>query len=669
MLCVITLIVISGIWWWAHRNRYWIIENKTTGKIKPRIIHLPLQQIKLVSLRREIKIFNRLCLVLPTVRGVAVAYREQMGALLRNPRHRPSDDPYERLFYGYACYVLKQKTKDEVLKRQLQRKLLFLLAPVRKIVKRQNVVLSHHSYQSPLPIYKVFNESYLDPLQPALTAQKPWNIVAAHGSYIKYYHQDLVVKRYENAYTLDAKNTQTVTLKVANDKSDFDCQINRGVVTCRHLPTGEMHTYAVRGEQVRLATSICAQTDALEIYLTWQGQVQISLDGGQPRGLTNAEIENNLRFEHIVTAAYRAKYITGEHLRTRYLAALKIVPSLDKLTRVITIHNVDEFWQAWTMLADYRRIAQIFQGFNLILLYSGASSAVTNVIMLTITPEVVTTCHNDQLWLYLIDRTVTDPDALYIFHKLSGVGHYVPPAPTPSGLTVTKNWPYVKTLTVTNTLPQAMARDLVVPLQFNQLSVVSANGCVLTVVGLISGRINTYVLPAPIHLTNEWLTTNVNIPLKVKLAGYETRQFTITRRENQTKSRLTKKDLAMAVSEIQVRTGDKKLDALFTKPVIDNEDVAILAAVKAAYQNQDRKLLLAALSERHQITMDVWQYLLTQLVGLRVRGGKIYLTPCVNIMGEFTLAFTCGNRKYAFNTKNKLSNGVDFATIKYGNSK
>ena len=132
--------------------------------------------------------------------------------------------------------------------------------------------------------------------------------------------------------------------------------------------------------------------------------------------------------------------------------------------------------------------------------------------------------------------------------------------------------------------------------------------------------------------------------------------------------RLTKKDLATALSEIQVGTADKKLNALFAKTVIDGEDVAVLSAVKAAYQNHDRKLLLTALSDRHQITVDVWQYLLTQIVGLRVRAGKIYLVPCINIMGEFTITFNCEGHQYAFNTKKNFPASTKFATINYGNS-
>lgn len=665
---MISLTLIIFAWWLTHRNRYWLIETKTVGKIKTQIIHLPLHQIDNPKLRREIKIFNRLCLVMPTIDGVAVAYREQIRALLHDPQHRPSHDPYERLLYGYACNVLAQKINDEVMQKQLRRNLTFLLAPKRKIVQRRAVVWSRQQYQLyPLPIYKIFNDSYCDPLQPAISSTMPWQIVT-HGSYIKYFNADMVVKRYAHAYTLQAHETQTITLKIAADKKDFDCSISRGTVTCKHLVTGETHTYAIRGDKVRLATSICAKTDVLEIYLTWQGKAKICLDGGEPQWLTEQEVRDNQRIERLVNTVYQAKYITGERLRSRYLAAEKLIPSLAGLTQVIMMHNVDEFLTVWKNLTDYRRLGQLFHGFNLVFLYSSTVTEIEQAVQNIVSAEQITVCHGDQLWIYFIDRTTTDPNALYFLTKLAQPGHYVPPASTPPGLQVSKTWPYVKTLTVTNTLPQKMTRNLVVPLCFHQPTVVSANGTVLTAVNLFSGRVSVYVLPAVIYFSGEWLTTHVNIPLKVKLAGYETRQFTITRREKQQQGRLTKKDLATALSEIQVHTNDKKLDAVFHKTVIDGEDFGVLAAVKVAYQNQDRKLLLAALSERHQITADVWQYLLTQFVGLRVRAGQIYLTPCVNVMGEFTITFECQGQKYTFNTKKNLPNSAKFATIKYGNS-
>ncbi|MCQ2382134.1 MAG: hypothetical protein MJ054_02405, partial [Clostridia bacterium] len=513
--------IISFAWWWTHRNRYWIIETKTTGVVKSRIVHLPLQHIKHEKLRREVKIFNRLCLVLPTVNGVAVIYREQMRSLLRNPKYKPSNNPYERLFYGYACYVLMQKNIDEVFQRQLKRNLLFLFAPSRKIVKRRLVVWSRRQYElHSTPIYKIFKDNYLDPTQPGIVLPTPCR-TETYGSYLKYYNNEIIVRRYAHAYTLDSKDLQTITLKVAHDKTDFDCQINRGIITCKHLSTKETHTYAVRGEQVRLATSMCSHVDALEIYITWQGHCEIRLDGGHPRWLTLQEIETNQHIEHLVTSAYQSKYITGERLRSRYLSAEKLVPSLSGSSKVIAVRTADDFRQVWVDLTCYRKIASLFQGFSLVLLYSGATTEVTDLMMTTLTNDVITSCHQNQLWLYLIDRTVTETDALYIFNKMANSHHYVPPAPTPTGLTVTKNWPYVKTLTVTNTLSKSMTRDLVIPLQFNQLSVVSANGTVLTVVGLSSGRVNTYVLPVSLHLTGEWITTHVNIPLKVKLAGYE----------------------------------------------------------------------------------------------------------------------------------------------------
>ena len=669
VVCCIAWLVVVLACWWQRRNHYWLVDNRLSGNKSQQIIRLPLRRIKHAKLRHEIKIFNRLCLVMPTVNHVAVAYREQMRALLRNPQHRPSADPYERLFYGYACYVLAHKVDDEVTQKQLRRNLTFLFAPKRKIVQRIKAVWSHQQYQLyPLPIYKVFRDTYFDPLQPGIVGAKPWQITA-HQSYVKYYYDDVVVKRYAHAYTLHADKFQTVTLKIANNKNDFDCVVSRGVVTCKNLNTGECHTYAVRGDKVRLATSVCAKLDALEMYVTWQGEASISLDGGEPKWLSAAEISANQRWERLATEAYQAKFIMGERLRSRYLATAKIIPSLASLTKVVIVDSAEKFLAVWQNLADYRQLARLFGGFNLVLLYSSAVPDIEATVTTTVSAEMVTACHQDQLWLYFVDRTVLDPDALYYLVKLTQVPHYEPVAQPPVGLEFSKAWPYVKTLTVTNTLPQKMTQNLIIPLQFQRPSVVSANGAVLTVVSLHTGHVSHYVLPTSIKLTGEWITTHINIPLKVKLAGYESRQFVITRRENQTKQRLTKKDLVLALREIQIKTDDKKFDTMFNKPVVEGEDIKLLHAVKVAYQNQSRKLLMATLSDYHQITADVWQYLLTQFVGIRVRAEKIYLTPCVNVMGEFSISFECRGEKYTFNTKKNLSNDAKLNKMNYyGNS-
>ena len=666
----IVWLVTVVVYWRLHRNRYWLVATKTDGKIKAQIIHLPLKHIKYQQLRREIKIFNKMNLVMESVDGVAVIYREQMKLLLRNPSYRPEGNPYQKLLYGYACDVLSQKLNDEIVQQQLRRNLMFLFAPQRKIVKRIKPKWSQEKYVLyPLPVYKVFCDCYCNPLEPGIQTEKPWQVVA-HGSYLKYYNQDLIIKRYAHAYTLFAKELQTITLKVALDKNDFNCTVSRGVVTCKHLVTGEVHTYAIRGDKVRLATSVCAKVDALEIYITWQGDAKICLDGCEPKKLMNEQIQVNKRLEQMLTDAYQSKYVQGERLRARYLAAQKIVPSLGGFTKVIALHTLDDFWKVWNDLADYRRLACLVKGFNLVFLYSSALPEFEGTILSMFNAEQITACHNDCLWLYFVDRTVIEPDALYFFTKLTKPAHYVPVESIPMGLRMNKCWPYVKTLTVTNTLPQKMTRNLIVPLVFRNPSVVSANGSVLTVVGLDSGYVSNYVLPVPVHLTGEWLTTHINIPLKVKLAGYETRQFTITRRECNTKKHLTKKELALSLSEIQVCSDDKRINELFKKTVVESEDANVLAAVKVAYQNQDKKLLLAALSERHQITTDVWQYLLTQFIGIRVRAEQIYLSPCVNVMGEFVVSFKCKGQKYAFSTKKNLSQNVKFANISYyGNSK
>lgn len=659
---------ISGVVWlgWWYRNRYQSLRYNPHAPVKEQIVQLPLRGLTHQRLRHEVKIFNKMCLVLPTRQGVAVAYQEQLTALLREPTHQPGTDPYEKLFYGYACAVLLQKKPPVVVTRQLQKNLLFVFAPKRKIVQRRRVTLA--TTFDPwclVPTYKIFDHEYLDPRQPDFRTEVPLSL-SVNDSYLKYYHHDLVIRRYENFYELTAVGTQKITLVVAADKSDYTCQINRGTITCKNLTTGAVKTYTVRGEQVRLGTSLCAATDALEIYLTWQGQATVSVNHGTKQLLSPETVAWHRQAERIVTAAYHAKYIHGQKLRLRYQAAEKYVPSLRLLTRVVLVNEPDDFLHVWQDLTIYQRVATLFGGFNLVFVYPGVAPLVADLVAEMVTPEQRQACQQAQLLLYFVDRTVTDPDALYFLTRMAGDNFYAPPAMTTTTATLPKTFPYVKSLTVANPAPHPVTKQLIYPLVFTTPMIVTVDGSVLQAVGLYTGRISTYHLPTVYHQRDEFLTTHLNLPIKIKLQGFEQKQLTVTRMETTTRRRLRAKDLVAALSEIVVTTMDKNLNTIFVKPVNDGEDAATLHLVKLADKNVDRKILVAALGDKHALTADVWQYLLTKIIGVRLAGGKIYLAPNVNLLGEFTLSGVCHGEKFIFNTRKYLPNNQSHATIPYG---
>lgn len=660
------LVIILTIIYFKLRNPYFILRTTITGDSKERIVRLPLTGITYPPLRHEIKIFNRLCLVMPSAHGVAVAYTEHLAGLLANPHYRPTADPYDRLLYAYACAVLFGKTTDERQQRQLRKHLWFAFAPTRKIVKRLNPVWSRQKYVLyPVPLYKIFPHGFCDPqICPLQTAQPL--MMTVYPSYLKYHNDDLTVRYFGDYYELDARSEQQITIPVAKDKMDYDCTINRGVVTIKHLITGVTHTYTIRGDQVRLGSSLAAATDQLVIYLTGQGRFTISYDHGQRHLCTTAELTANQQVEKIVTAAHQSHYLHGEKLLSRYRAARQCVPSLSLLTRVVTVREPTDFFMVWDELPAYRRAAKLFGGFNLVFLYAGSNRLVADLVTSFVSETHVQECQAEHLLLFFVDRTTIDPDALYVLTKMTKPSTYVPPAPALPTVRVTKTYPYTARLTVRNTTGTAVTQTVNWPLTFRGLAVVSGQGSILQVTAIDSGRRTTYHLPTTLHLTGEYLTDHWTVPIKVKLAGYEQRQLTITRHDAVMPSRPRVKDLVAALEDIQINSPNPAWQALFSKPIAAEENAALLTLVKAAVKNVDQQLLIAVLGDKHVLPADVWQYLLTKVVGIRFAGGKIHLTPCVNLIGDFTLSLTCRGEKYTFNTKKSLPSSTKIATIAYG---
>lgn len=666
VITVTVLVVMLTVIGFRLRNPYLILRTAVTGAVRERIVRLPLKGITYSPLRHEIKIFNHLCLVMPSAHGVAVAYVTHMAGLLADPHYRPSTDPYDRLLYAYACAVLLSKSTDERQQRQLRKHLWFVFAPARKIVKRINPIWSSQLYSLyRVPFYKIFNNGYCDPRVCPIQTDQPLTMTV-YGSYVKYQNANLTLRYFGNFYELEMRSEQQIALTVAKDKTDYDCTINRGVVTIKHLVTGESHTYTVHGEQVRLGSSLASATDKLVIYLTGQGHLTISVDHASRQLLTTAELTANRQVENIVTAAYQAHWVHGEKLLTRYRAAVKCVPSLKWLTHVVMVREPVDFFLVWDELSAYRRAAKLCGGFNLVFLYAASNRMVADLVTGFIDDATVRACQAERLLLFFIDRTTVEPDALYLLTKMSKPTTYVPPAPVLPAVRVTKSYPYVARLSVRNASPNPVTKTVDWPLTFRGWSVVSGQGSILTVVNVDSGRQATYHLPTAVHLTGEYLADHWTIPIKVKLAGYEQRQLTVTRHDAVLPSRPRVKDLVAALDDIQIKTADTALQALFNKPLDNQENPSLLALVKAAVKNVDQQLLLAVLADKHALPADVWQYLLTKVVGIRFAGGKIHLTPCVNLLGDFALSLTCHGEKYHFNTKKGLPSSTKIATITYG---
>jgi hypothetical protein len=468
---------------------------------------------------------------------------------------------------------------------------------------------------------------------------------------------------------------------VADDKCDWDCGISRGVVCCRNLIDGRTKKYKITGENVHIASSLLEKTDKLEIYVTAVGFVGVSVDGAKRRLLSPGEIDFNKRVEEIVKAAHNSQFVVGENLRQRYLTTEKQIPSLRLLTVVNEICDAETILNALDNLEYYKKAAKLFNGLNIVFLYSGGNDFVAKLVSGFIAREDITDLYKNRVFMYFIDRIVVPVDVVYYLTRMIraggvGVGGAVRTdntrlqrggnaekqttggavgvrenmgsggmgatgKNTGSGNTVRavvcdkividnervgvhevkgKSYPYSKTVVLQNGNPKPQNVTVAVPIIFGGLSVVSVTGKTVTVVGLNSGRTNIYKLPkeAIVNVRDEMITDSMEILYKTKLAGYEERRFQIIKNEGVLSPKERKNRFLKSLADICVRSADPKFDKIFSLPVTEKETPQILSAVKATVKNVDRALFISILSARNELGSDLWAWLLNKIIGVRL---------------------------------------------------
>jgi hypothetical protein len=645
----------------SSQNNYWRVGLKPNKHVKEKIVKLPVQNITNVKLLKEIKIFNSLFLIMPVCHGVSVAYTGQILALLANPKHRPPDDPYIKLLYGYACFVLANKTYNFTVRRQLQKNLLFLLGTNNKIVKKINPIWASKKYfvYPPVP-YKIFNNSVVDFSATDFKTVRPLKTIIC-SSYIKYQNADIMIRRFDGFYELYANTEQQISFVVDADKENFDVRIACSTVHCKDLKTGREQKYTIRGDKFRLTTSVCEKIDALEIHILFAGGITVKINNGTKKMLSKTEIEFNRRVEQIVTRAYVSKSISGENLRSRYKLTEKVIPSFRLFTAVYEIADAEIFLSVMDDLECYKKAAVLFGGFNIVFLYSSGNDFVASLVAGFINGNDIEELSKLKVFMFFVDRITVSADAIYFLSRMAKKsGDYIAPARLCTdnkyvqiGEKVQKSFPYTRTIVLQNTQSKAVAVSATVPISFNNLSIVAKNGNNITVTGLYSGKVSVYKLPpaAVLDMSKEILADIISIQIKTKIMGFEQKRFVIHKNNDVLTVKERRDNFIHSVQNIVVKSDDKEFKKIFTLPIADGESPQILYAVKSAYRSLDRSLLLSILSSRNEITADIWEFLMTKVVGLHWVKGRIHLVPNVNITGDFSLNFTCNGESYSFSTK------------------
>jgi hypothetical protein len=663
------------LWGRSFRNGYSSFCGGR-GRIKNKIVKLPIHKIFNAKLLKEIKIFNSLNLITATRRGVAVVYSEYITALLKNVKIKAGSSPYEKLFYCYACYILAGKIEDERIKRQLTKNMLFTLFSGKKIVKIiHNMKWNSKQYElTPAPPYKIWGNSFVDFSKPGFEVSGGMQRFI-YDSYIKYKNKEIVIKNYENFYEIIAAKEQEFILIVDDDKADWDAQINRNRVICKNLKNGEVKSYVFCGDKFRLTTSILQKTDKLKIYVHFAGAVTISVNGGKRNLLLREETDFNGECEKLVAAAYFAKFVRGERLRERYKAAEKVIPSLRLLTLVYEITDAEILLSAIDNFRHYKKIAELFSGINIVFLYSSGKDFVNKLVEGFISRDDVTDLIKNKVFLFFCDRVTAANDAIYFLSKMKqavqqkftaaeraafGAVQKITSGRAAAeidngNVTVNeiaaKSFPYTRKIVLQNTKANEQSVFGQVVIKFGGLSVVTKNGQNLCAVGVNSGRMSVYKLPQGlnINIKDEVLTNEIVLEMKTKLIGYEQKKFVIVKNEDVMTLKERTENLLNSVENICIKSDDKQFEKIFYLPIVGERSPQLMPVIKSAVRNCDKNLLVSVLTARNSLTADIWEYLITKVIGVRFRAGKPQVTANINLTGEYSLSFEFDNKPYTFN--------------------
>ena len=573
------------------------------SRIKERVAYLPtLRSVKgnahfiLDKIQSEVKIFNKLFLVMPCRGNAPKKYFDYLAKIYNKPkisfRTLASDAcPYSKLMYLYACMTLYIKSKDYNLRRQLVKNMMcnFHVSPVIKRRVTFNKLATCNFYAGtgdtsfkilanrkiisgcvpnpfeitvkghPVKFRPILMNSYVHHTSDTMRVKnyhdktksiECFEISSAKPQLVKFIHKSEVNKmsirlsQTSDAFFYVCNLTKKTTAIYAEQKKQFGTNM-----TSRQNDLNVNVELEINNEPVKVFV-ITAETKPQAIKtITWLKDNDNEIDFL----LTKREILVNKLTENVLTELYNSRYINGSKLRTKYLDALKYIPSLHLPSHVIPIETQADFFKVIDNLDVYRKLSELGLSFNVIFLYS-SQNGVTEVIKSFMDTEVAKELIKRQLFLYFIDKMTTPVDVVNLLYKAFKAGKEfvivpnVPIATTHKKVMITTQVKdNAQVIIITSQLNKAIQITATIPIDigkkqdcyFMLSSVIAKIGTKLVITSMRSGRTYTLKIPKgtkvfsaqgmPIHESGEYTTDKILLQIETKLKPYEERIFEITK--------------------------------------------------------------------------------------------------------------------------------------------
>jgi len=415
------------------------------------------------KLNREVRIFNKLKMIMPARRGIPTLYTDWLAKLHLDPRRlTKTADGIEKLMYICAAATLYANSRNEFVRRQLYKNILYVFGTSKKIARSHNFWTIPLSMKGVALAKRVTGYVIKQPIFKFLPGDKTSKFIPRESSlrfsdsYVIKNENETIIKHYTDktipAECHDIRGPYRFTHNFAVDK--MKCTISHTAdtffCTCAGRTTAILVMVQGSTRHVNFETSIAEKTPDMNVYINLKtgGKVfTIHTDSKSAasaiiaqikarRGnldylLTSEETDRTREIEDLYARAYLARFVHGENLRVRYTHARRHVPTLHLPTLVYDIADPCEMFDILDRFDRYRAIARACQSLNVVVLYSSQNDLVREYIAAFTNRHDARTLVQSGVFLFFIDKIKASNEVVYYFSKMAEVQTTPPSASAP----------------------------------------------------------------------------------------------------------------------------------------------------------------------------------------------------------------------------------------------
>ena len=685
ILILVTHLVIK------HRPRFRGFSClRAGGKISERIVRVERGIAKgNAKLLNEIKIFNRMGLVMPCRRGVPVLYSQFLGRLVLDPSFVVrNSDGIARLLYVCAAMNLFGNSKEGIVRRQLMKNCVYVFGQKdvvkRKIPLRGGVAAKQTGWFSlaTTPRFKYLGNQFI-------FAQNRKD----RPSYTIYDG-----KKHSADKVLPVQCFETTAEKFVHFVAPEKFKYNLSHTADTFYAVGDGKAVGVYvPDKVTFGSSICEhggsqKGDDLKVYATSEGdkyyvvtaktKSEVTSIVGllkKRRGkldflLTADEANEVTQIESLFNRAWSSRFVKGDNLKDKFATASKYVPTLFLPTLVYAIEHTDDFFAVVDSFKLFHRIAKTGNNMNVVFLYSSMHDEAREVIKAFADKDEARELIAAGVFLFFVDRIKADSKAVNYLSLMADAKSpfKIKGCPENRGgvfdsietiTHISNSFPITHTVYVRNTLKQPTRTKTNIPLDvgneleglpFGMPAICRRVGANLQVTSLKTGRSSTYKLPPGAVITDnfgraigdtEIACERVFIQCDIRLTGFEEKVLKIIKGEGGLSRSERKQAFLGSLENVKITSAKKWLNNIFGLEIVDGTNDLLVTRLKTAIKDYEYDVFHALLAKRETLTADIYALLIERVIGIKLLRGKIQLVPVIALTGSFELSFSYDERQ------------------------